>query len=151
MYGMQQLQPQLQPQTNGSTAATATATAEEEAAAAAAAAAAGLVPAGPEAAAVAAVAAEAVLPFLKGTAAVRQAAAVELGPEGFAALLKKVGARRGGGCSATWGAEGEGMQGWVDGWGVGVMGHGSTPCSAAGAGDLGEKRSPREGGGGRQG
>lgn len=60
------------------------------AATAAAAAAAGLVPAGPEAATVAAVAAEAASSFLKGTAFARQAAAVALGPEGFAAMLKKV-------------------------------------------------------------
>lgn len=62
-----------------------------EAAAMAAAAAAGLVPTGPDAAAVAAVAAEASASFLKGTAAERQAAAVALGPDGFAALLSKVG------------------------------------------------------------
>jgi hypothetical protein len=49
-----------------------------------------LVRAGPEAATVAAVAAEAASSFLKGTAESRQAAAVALGPEGFAAVLRKV-------------------------------------------------------------
>jgi hypothetical protein len=73
--------------------------AEVAAATAAAAAAAGLVPAGPEAATVAAVAAEAASSFLKGTAEARQAAAVALGPEGFAAVLKKV---RRIGCAPFW-------------------------------------------------
>jgi hypothetical protein len=62
-----------------------------DAAAAAAASYAGLIPAGPQAAAMAAVAAEAAAPFHKGVAAERQAAAVALGPDGFAALLNKVG------------------------------------------------------------
>jgi hypothetical protein len=64
--------------------------AEIAAAVAAAAAAAGLVPTGPESLAAAAVAAEAAAPFYKGTAAGRQATAVAMGPDGFAALLAKV-------------------------------------------------------------
>lgn len=101
-YGLEQLLQQKASQASASQEAAATAavvatassasTADESAAtaAAAAAAAAGLMPTGPEAAAVAAVAAEAVYPFLKGAAADRQAAAVALGPAGFAALLDKV-------------------------------------------------------------
>lgn len=68
-----------------------------EAAAAAAASYAGLIPAGPQAADMGAVASEAAAPFHKGVAAERQAAAVALGPEGFAALLDKVW-----GCGETW-------------------------------------------------
>jgi hypothetical protein len=59
-------------------------------ASAAAAASVGLLPTRPEALAAAAVAAEAAAPFLGGTGAERQAAAVALGPEGFAALAQKV-------------------------------------------------------------